>query len=131
MEPAPRNVAAVGNAIRYVGGGYWGAWSGPITTNAGTETIFEFENPETLSAKISWATDLSTLGAGDLINIIITFNDLIVFRYKSKNEAGRAFMDIDPMYLIIPGNQTLFKMTIYTQTGADTISTFNLIGKEV
>jgi hypothetical protein len=127
----PRNVASTGTLLSYVGGGYWGAWSGPVVSNAGTTTIFEFENPETISAKISWATDLSTLASGDLITILITHNDETVFRYRSKNEAARAIMDIDPIRLIIPGNQTIFKMTIYTQTGSDTISTFTLIGKEV
>jgi len=130
-NPASATVATTGKGILYVGGGYWGAWSGAVISNAGTSTIFEFNNPEPIKAKISWATDLSTLASGDLITIQIELNDLVVFRYRTKNEAARAIMDIDPIRLIIPGNNTAFKMTIYSQTGSDLTSTFNLIGREV
>jgi len=131
VNPASASVATTGKGIKYIGGDYWAAWSGSVISNAGTTTIFEFSNPEPLTVKINWATDLSTLASGDLITIQIELNDLIVFRYKTKNEAARAIMDIDPIRLIIPGNNTVFKMTIYTQTGSDVISTFNLIGREI
>ena len=130
-NPASASVATTGKGIKYVGGGYWGAWSGAVISNAGTTTALEFNNAEPLVAKISWASDLSVLGNGDLIRIQIELNDLIVFRYMSKNESGRAIMDIDPVRLIIPGNQTKFKLEIYTQTGSDVKSTFNLIGREI
>jgi len=132
VQPEPqRDVASTGKGIRYVGGGYWGAWSGPVISNAGNTTIFEFNNAETIVTKISWATDLSTLASGDLLQITITLNDETVFRYRTKNEGARAIMDIDPIRLIIPGNETIFKMIVYTQTGSDVISTYNLIGREV
>jgi len=130
-NPASATQATTGKGIRYVGGGYWAAWSGGVISNAGTTTIFEFNNPEPIKAKISWATDLSTLASGDLITILITLDDLTVFRYRSKNEAARAIMDIDPIRLIIPGNNTIFKMTIYSQTASDLTSTFNLIGRQL
>ena len=123
--------ASVGKELQYIGGGYWGAWSGSVISNAGTTTALEFVCPENIVASISWATDLDALGNGDLIKIEILLNDEIVYRYRSKNEAARAIMDIDPIKLMIPGNFTKFKMTIYTQTGADTITTFNLVGRQV
>ena len=129
--PVSASIASTGKGIRYIGGGYWAAWSGGVISNAGTTTIFEFNNPENINAKISWATDLDVLAAGDLITIEIELNDVSVYRYRSKNEAARAIMDIDPIRLIIPGDETKFKMTIYSQTAQNLTSTFNLIGRQL
>ena len=130
-KPASATVATTGLGLKFVGGKTWAAWSGQVITNNSTETALEFDSPDVpLKALISWATDLGQMSNGATYRIEIGLNDEIVFRFNSKNEAGRASSDWDPIYLVIPAF-SIFKVEVFCETSSNIKWTLNITADEL
>ena len=126
-----QTVASTGLGIRFIRNGYWGAWSGKVVTNNTTVTALDFDSPDVpLNALFSWVTDFAQIGSGHEYRLIITLNEEDVVRFNSKNEAGRAAADWDPIRLIIPAHSAV-KVTVFCETTSDIKWTINLVSQEI
>jgi len=114
-------------------GKYAYAFSGLVLTEDGalTATALEFTTgKKPIKGLFPWATDFDQLSAGATYMITIYLNDITVYRFRSKNEAGRAQSDWDPIPFFIPPLTTV-KVDVNTSSTANVNWTINFMGKTV
>ena len=107
------------------------AYSGTVLTTDGalTATALDFTTgKKAIKGLFPWATDFDQLAAGATYMITIYLNGVTVYRFRSKNEAGRAQSDWDPIPFFIPPLSTV-KVDVNTSATANVNWTINFIGE--
>jgi len=127
----PTLVLSPGLELSHVSGKYWGAWSGNITTNSSTATALDLRTPKkALKVLFSWATDFDQIANGATYQLEIKVSGQSIYRFRSKNEAGRASSDWDPIYMLIPPLSTVL-VEVYHSNASNVIWTINMVAKEI
>ena len=78
-------------ALEYMGGGWWGGWSGDQTLPQNTEVaLFEFTSPlKNLIGEFGFSIDLTNSSSANRMDMEIHYNDIPVFNLAITNSIDR------------------------------------------
>jgi len=119
---AGSNPAGVGSSINYVtaaGRTFAYAYSGSVIVNNTTVTALSFNSgSNTINAEVQLQGIIADMGSSKKIGLIVSFDNQKISENIRLTNAAQSFMDMDPLYIIIPP-YTDVKIEIITDNAAD------------
>ena len=125
-----------GSTLQYLGNGWWGGWSGTITSNndiASPETMFEFTIPynKTLIADIVFSYEPGAMSSGKRLefSILVDGNQVHKFTDYNAADASEGMMGKNPKLPFAAGST--IKIAAGTSQAGDVDSFCTILAYEV